>query len=296
VPSFAEMVEETIGLLNDWTGQVAQQCTLALALDPAALVLTVDDGQALGRGLVEVEEELVYVSAFDLAGNTGTIPPWGRGQQGTVAAAHPLGARVTTTPRPPRDRVKKALNQAVHGVYPDLFAVFTDEQPAAERAEYPLPAVARWVIDVQVQTTGLPVEWARARSWRLNTAADPTDFPTGVTLTLPETPTGYPIRTIYAAEPVPLVNAGDDFTTVTGLHAGVADLVVMAAASQLVLAQELSRGQLATVEQSQRTQLVSTGASMAASRFLRQEYGLRVAAEKRRLLALHPSRPHFEGV
>jgi hypothetical protein len=290
------MVEETLGLLSDWTGQQAQMTTLTGAMSTSDLALAVDDGQSLGRGLVEIDEELVYVAAFDQDGGSATIPAWGRGQQGSALAAHAIGARVTTAPRPPRNRVKRAINQAIAGLYPDLWAVAVDQQTADLNYEYPMPAGTAWIIDVTWQTPGFPQTWERVRGWRLNTSANTTQFPTGRSLSITEVPIGQPIRTVYAAEPQPLAASSDDFAAVTGLHVGVADLVVLAVASQLVLAQELSRGQLGTVEQSQRTEKVQTGASMAASRFLRQEYQARVAAERRRLLQAHPTRPHFEGV
>jgi hypothetical protein len=296
VPSFADMVEETLGLLHDWTGQQAQMTSLTSPLSTSDLALQVDDGEAIGRGLVEVDEELVYVTAVDPAGGSATIPPWGRAQNGTTAAAHALGARVTTAPRPPRARVKKYINQAITALYPDLWAVAVDEQTADLVYEYGMPATTAWIIDVEWQTPGFPQTWIRVRSWRLNTLADPAQFPTGRSLCISEVPIGQPIRTVYAAEPTELANDGDDFTAVSGLHAGVADLVVTAAAARLVLGQELARGQLGTVEQSQRADKVQVGASLAASRFLQQTYQVRVAAERRRLLAMHPSRPHFEGV
>lgn len=296
MPSLAGMVEEVIGLLTDWTGQQAQVCTLTAPMTTSSLTVVVDDGSQLVQGLMEVEEELVYVSKFDPTTGNATVPAWGRGQQGSTAAAHPVGSRVTAAPRPPRDRVRKRINQVIGGLFPDLWAVAVDEQPAGVRDEYLLPAGARWVIDVQWQTTGLATEWERVRSWRLNTAADPADFASGVAVTIPGVPSGRTIRTVYAAAPGQLVNLGDDFAATTGLDEAVADLVVVAAAAHLVLGAELSRTQLGTVEQSQRTEKVSTGASMAASRFLRQEYGARLAAEKRRLLAIYPTRPHYEGV
>lgn len=296
MPSLAEMVEETVGLLNDWTGQQPQQTSLANLITDSALSFIVDDGQTLSRGLAELDDELVYVSVVDQEGGVATIPPWGRGQQGSVAASHAAGARVTTTPRPPRHRVKYRINQVIRALYPDLWTVAVDEQTADTREEYPLPATARWVIDVRWQTPGSPVTWEKVRGWRLNTKANLTTFPTGVALTVGDVPSGQKFRTLYAGEPTALAAAGDDFATVSGLHEGAADLVVMAAASQLVLGQELSRGQLATLEQQQRAVLITTGASMAASRFLKQEYAGRVAAERRRLLASYPSRPHFEGV
>lgn len=296
MPNFGEMVEETIGLLNDWTGQQAQAATLTSPMLTTDRSFSVDDGTRLGMGLVEIDEELVYVSAFDTAGGAGTIPAWGRAEQGSVLAAHAAGARVTTAPRPPRHRVKRRINQVITGLYPDLWAVAADEQVATLQSEYLMPAGAAWIINVTWQTPVYPQTWERVRGWRLNTNADPAVFPTGRSLTVGGVPLGQTIRTVYAGEPVPLAADGDDFAAVTGLHAGVADLVVLAAASHLVLGQELSRGQLSTMEQQQRAVLVTTGASMAASRFLKQEYTARVAAERRRLLAANPVRPHYEGV
>ena len=283
-------------MLNDWTGQQPQQCSLIAPMSTSDLTFQVDDGARLGMGLVEVDEELVYVSVFDSAGGIATVPAWGRAQQGSTLASHLAGARVTTAPRPPRHRVKKRVNQEIIALYPDLWGVLVDEQTADTRVEYPLPAAARWAVDVQWQTPGQPERWVPVRSWRVNTAADPTAFPSGVSIAVVEVPSGQVFRTVYAAEPTPLAAGSDDFAAVTGMHVGVADLVVTAAAAQLVLAQELSRGQLSTVEQTQRAVLVQTGASLAASRFLRQQYAGRVAAEKRRLLAAYPSRPHYEGV
>lgn len=296
MPDFGEMVDETLGLLNDWTGQQAQVTTLASALSVSGVTFTVDDAESLGRGLVEIDDELVYVASIDPLGQTATIAGWGRGQLGSTATTHEIGAKVTTAPRPPRHRVKRAINQVITGLYPDLWAVATDQQTADQREEYPMPSGAAWVIDVTWQTAGFPQSWQRVRGWRLNTTADLVSFPTGRSLAVWSVPVGQPIRTVYAAEPAELSEEGDDFAEGTGLHSGVADLVVLAAAARLVLGQELSRGQLGTVEQSQRTEKVQTGASVAASRFLQQTYATRVAAERRRLLATHPTRPHFEGV
>lgn len=295
VPSLNEMVEETLGLLNDWTGLQPQLCSLTAPMTTDSLTVVVDAGEKLSQGLIEVGEELIHVASFSAANGNATVPPWGRAQQGSTAAVHAVGDRVTIAPRPPRDRIRKRIAQEIQALYPDLWAVSSTEHTSAVRAEYGMPAGARWIVDIQWETPSPEMEWARVRGWRLNTEADPGDFPTGRSVTIPGVPSGYTIRVVWAGEPQPLTAGTDDFAAVTGFHVGVADIVTMSAAAHIVLGQELSRGQLATVEQSQRTDKVSTGASLAASRFLRQERALRIASERRRLLANHPSRPHFEG-
>jgi hypothetical protein len=292
------MTEDVLGLLSDWTGQQSQMCTLLGPIDSDDLAFQIDDVTSMGaRGLVEVDEELIYVSAVDQTSGLATVPAWGRGQLPSVAAAHVAGARVTTAPRPPRARVKRSLNQAILGLYPDLWAVATSEVPATVATEYPLPVNARWIVDMTWETPVAPSTWERVRAWRINTTANSTDFPTGVSVSVfAGVPVGQTIRVVYGGEPVQLVAGGDDFATVSGLHEGVADLVVMTAAARLVLAADLSRSQLSTVEQNERSVTVPASASLTASRFLRDEYRARVLTERRRLLAAHPGRPHFEGI
>lgn len=297
MPSFQDMCEETLGLLTDWSGSQAQTCSLLSPITSTDLSFTVDDASAMsGRGLVEIDEELVVVKSLDPTAAIAMVPAWGRGQGVTTAAAHSAGARVTTAPRPPRSRIKQTLNQVVLGLYPDLWAVSSVELPATIAAEYPLPAAARWIVDLRWETPAAPSSWEKVRYWRVNTSANLVDFPTGVSVTVETVPVGQTIRIVWAGETTPMSLPGDDFAATTGLHAGVADLVVTAAAARLILGADLSRAQLGTVEQSDRNVVVPASAALTASRFLQQTYTVRVAAERRRLLATHPSRPHFEGV
>ena len=299
MPSYAAMVEECLGLLSNWTGEQAQMCTLTSAMTTGTLSFTVDQGDRLGIGLVEVDEELVYVASTDESSGTASIPAWGRAQRGSPAAAHAVGARVTTTPRYPRFSVKQKLAQAVAALYPDVPAVRLDESNTADpaRRQYPLPAGARRVLAADWQAPVDPPQWVPVTHWRLDTRADTTSFPTGVALAVADSmPAGQPLKVLYAGEPGLLAAGSDDFAAVTGYADPVADLVVMAAAARLVVGPDLARVQTDTVEQSDRSATVPASAAMTASRFLRQEYQARVDSERRRVAERYPARLHYEGV
>jgi len=300
VPSFLELVEETLDLLSNWTGEQAQMCTLASTMDTASLSFVVDQADKLGgTGMVEVDEELVFVDSIDANSATASVPAWGRAQRSSTPAAHAVGARVTATPRYPRHRVRKTINQVVRMLGPDLPAVLVDESNTVDPSKlaYPVPAGVRGVVSIDWAAPLSPPQWVPVTHWRLDTRADVADYPSGVALTVGEVmTTGQKIKVVYLGDPAPLVADSDDFATVTGYDEAVADLVVTAAASRLVLAPDLARVQQSTVEQSDRSATVPASAAMTASRFLRQEFLQRVATERRRVLQRYPTRLHYEGV
>lgn len=299
MPSFSDLVEETLGLLRSWTADQEQVCTLVNAIGTTDLTFGVDQPGQLGIGAVQIDDELLYVSSVDNVGNA-TVPAWGRGRDGSTAANHPVGVKVTTTPRYPRFRAKRYINESVTALFPELWAVKLDETLVADPTivEYAFPdGLLRWVMEIRWKTPSVPITWIPVKHWRFDTRADPTQFPTGVALFVGDVmPPGVTIKTKYAVEPAAMVNDTDDFAGVTGLDPGVADLVQMAAASRMVQATDLSRTQMSTMEASERSTVVPASAAMSASKFLATQYQQRVAMEKRRLLARHPSRFRYEGI
>jgi hypothetical protein len=49
----------------------------------------------LGKGTVEIDEELLWIDSFDRIANTATVSPYGRGYLGTTAATHTVDTKVT---------------------------------------------------------------------------------------------------------------------------------------------------------------------------------------------------------
>jgi hypothetical protein len=256
-----------------------------------ATSMTIADPDRAAAGMAEVDEELVEINTVNTVTGEVTLFPWGRGQQGTDAVAHAANARITVTPRWPRARIKRTINEIITGTWPDLFAVASTEFAATSfiDTEYGLPADVRRILSIRWDYP--PYGWQSVSGWRLNQDANTTQFPTGVSVEINESVwPGQTLRVVYAREPLPLANDADDYAAVSGLPDGSADLICIGAAARLVVSADLAATQTFTVEHSQRLDGRPAGGATAASRYLMQLYQTRLIAERNRLLEQYPVR------
>ncbi len=86
-------------------------------------VLYLGSTENLGKGVVEIDEELLWVDSFDRVANTATVAPYGRGYLGTTAATHALDTKVTISPTFPRFVIKRAVNDTIRAMGATIFAV-----------------------------------------------------------------------------------------------------------------------------------------------------------------------------
>jgi hypothetical protein len=191
--------------------------------------------------------------------------------------------------------VKKAINDAIKSVYPELFAVGSTEfnfQPAI--TTYQLPAGALDLLQASWQTTGPSKEWLPIRRYRVDKHASTGVYTTGVSVSVYDSViAGRPMKFTFTKEPSELINDSDIFTTVTGLPASTEDLVRFGAAYRLVPFFDSARlsGQSAESDFGGANRMPS-GASQL-SRFLLQMYQVRLAEETKRLQSLFPIRSHY---
>lgn len=255
--------------------------------------------KSVSKGLVEIDDELILVKNYDQA--TGTVNVFaglnGRGAEGTTAATHSTDAIITADPRYPLKRVKEAINDAIQGVYPDLWVFGTHEFAwTAARYEYPIPAEAEGVYRVMTNTIGPSAVWFPNTSWRFNSQASttagqvkPTPTPTGKTIQVMRdfVVPGRNVRVIYTKKPTILTNGSDDFATTTGLEERIVDLIVYGACWRLLPAYEAGRLQQQSIEATERAPLVPTGAAADASQYYLGLYQRRLMEERDRMLDLY---------
>lgn len=293
--TFGGIADEVVAYLHGFTADQEQHATLSAGIDTDDLVLQVTDAKVVTRGLCQLDDELIWVESVNTATNLLTVPAWGRAQQGSTAAAHLAGAKLTVQPRFPRHRVKSVINDVIRSVYPTLFGVGTDvsNTVSSVRQTYPLPADARTIISVSYDSIGPSETWVPVRRYRVDRSADSTDFPTGGSLDIydPMSP-GRRIKVVYRKEPDALSAEADEFTT-SGLPASSADLVVWGALARLLPAVEMSRLQTDAVEQSDRQRLVQPGSANSASRQAMQMFALRLEAEAQKLSLRYPTTAHL---
>lgn len=267
----------------------------------------------LSRGLIEIEDEMLLVKQYDQ--NTGlvtmfglpTTPATGRGVEGTLASPHAGGMLVTDDPRFPRQRIKEAINDTINGVYPDLWVFGEFEFPyVAARYEYPIPVDADDVYKVTANTIGPSAVWTPMTAWRFNPLASttagqvkPTPTPTGKSIIVDmgnnRTVPGRNIRVSYTKAPTTLTANDDDFTTVTGFPERYIDMIVYGACWRVLPSYEAGRLQQASIEATERAELVPTSAASNATQFFLALYTKRLTEERTRLQRLFESYQTFNA-
>lgn len=232
--TFGDLVEEVKANLRGYTRDQEMSTYLTAGIDADDLTLAVADATVLSRGRAEIDDELISLESVTRATNAVTIPPYGRGSDGTTAAPHSLNAKVTFQPLFPRHRVKQAINDTIRQVDGILYSVAsTTLLSNAAVVTYELPADVDGIVSVEWDSGTATLVWTPIRRYRLNKMADTTAWPTGVTLDVLENiPPGLDIRVTYRKSLTTLSATGDNFTA-TGLLERAKDVVVYGAMMRL---------------------------------------------------------------
>ena len=293
--TFSQMVDSTILYLYGFTTLQDQATYLTDACTASDTVLKIADGTAISRGILEVDDELMWADTIDTTALTATLPPYGRAYRGTTAASHTAGTRVVSSPLFPRTLVKQAINETIRSVYPDLWGIGeTTFTYTAAVNTYALPEGATKVMQVQWQTIGPTKEWYPVRRWRIDQHAAPGAFSTGVSLSIYDTITpGRPVRVVYAKQPTVLANPADDFVSTTGLPASCEDVIRYGTAYRMVPFFDSPHLSGMSAEADFAANQRPVGSASQLGKFLLQSYQVRLQEEARRLQDLFPIRSHY---
>lgn len=292
--TFNEMVLEVSGQLAGYTRSHEQSTHLTQAIDTDDTQFTVADPSRIGRGVVEVGDELLWVDSFDAQNLTVTVPPYGRGFNGTTAASHSSGARATLNPPYPRVRIKKAINDTIRAVAGDLYAVGSDEFTfVASQVAYDAPSDLNQILSIWWETYDSTQYWQPVTRWRYNHSAS-SGFATGKSLDIydPVMP-GRTVRVVYAFDPSPMSADADVFTTATGLEASHEDVIVYGALARLTAAAEAQRLDQTSLEADMLDEPNPIGSAQALSRYYFALHRQRLDEERRKLLDKHPVTVHY---
>lgn len=290
--TFGSLIDEVITSLQGFGTDNDQVCTLTSTLNASATTFTVDDSDGISRGLVEIDEEILYVASAE--NGSVVIQPWGRGYKGTSPVSHAINTAVSVAPTWPRAVVAREVNNTIRAVYPNLFAVTThDFTTAGITWQYSVPANIDRVLAVEWSWITTAIDgWMPVTGWELVQSANTTDFATGKALLLSEPlPSGCRIHVTYAKPPSFLVNTSDLYSS-TGLPASSRDVVVYGAAARLLPWQDTGRVPVSSVSSDAQDSLKPVGNGVALAKELRSMYASRLADERRILQERYPSRSH----
>lgn len=293
--TFVNLIDETNLALTGYTNRQDQATYLIGALTSTATSFIVADGTVLTRGIVEIDDELIWVDSFDRTTNTATIPSYGRGFRDTTAASHSAGTRVTIAPSFPRSVIRRNLNLAIDGVYPDLFGTFyTTFAYQAAVTTYVLPQEAVDVLGASWQTIGPSKEWLPIRHYRVDRMANPSTWGSGKTISLRESIIpGRTVMVTYTKKPTTLTYDTDDFASLTGLSESAREVIILGAAYRTAMYLDLGRVPTATAEADAMQGNDPIGSAANIGRALQQMYQQRLLVEVRRLQEQYPPRTHY---
>lgn len=278
-----ELTEQTLGEIN---GYVRNQESVTIALnvvDSDDLSITVDDASAISKGIVEIDDELIYVKKSIAASGTiqvlGTATNQvGRGWRGTTATSHVSGSVIRNNPLFPRTQVKRALLETIKGMnFPVIKQTnfdFTGSQYA-----YSLPSELEDITGVSWELPDSTGVWALIKRWRIDTNYYDEDTNTyGQAIVLNEAPmAGARVNVQYTAFPTTITD--NQQLTVSGLPASCEDVVRLGAMYRLLSTVDPGKVIATSVSADALDQPVSAGASTTAAKYIFQLYTVRLAEE-----------------
>jgi hypothetical protein len=298
MPTLNEMVDEVRANLQ---GYALRQDRITYVANAAGLTttstaITVGSSNNLAKGVIEIDDELIWIDSFTTATNTlNVIPGFGRGYQGTTAAPHAQYAQVTLSPTFPRSTIKKAINDTINSFYPKLWIAsaytFTFN---ASQTTYALPDDVQDVLFISWQTTGSSKEWLPVNRWRLDTMANTATFNTQKTINIYEgIQPGRTVQVWYTSTPNTLDANTDDFADVSGLPDSCKDVVILGASYKLLSYLDAGRINLSSAEADLNDGKLPSTAGVAASRYIFALYQQRLNEEALKLADKYPIRIHY---
>jgi hypothetical protein len=296
--TFAQLVDE---VRTNLSGYTLRQDRITYLTNPGginttALDISIGNSENLAKGVIEIDDELIWINTFDKNNLTlNAIPGFGRGYGGTTPSPHAQNAQVTLTPTFPKVNVKKAINDTINAFYPKLFQVgsvtFTFN---AAQITYALPDDARDVLFISWQTPGPSREWLPVNRWRIDRMANVSAFNTTRTLSLyDKIVPGRTVQVYYSTIPNTLTNANDDYATVTGLPESSRDVVTLGAAARLLSYLDTGRINLSSAEADINDTKLPSTAGASASKYVYALYQQRLNEESTKLQDRFPIRVHY---
>jgi hypothetical protein len=295
--TFGSMTDEVVRKLAGFTLRQDRQTHLTAAASATTTSITVASAQNISSGIIQIDDELIYVDSYDRNSGVLSIPPYGRGYNGTSASTHQNGARVIVSPTFPSVDVKDAINETIQAVFPDLYTTGTHTFSfSTAKSTYPLPEEVETVLGVSYETTGPSKEWLPVRGYRVDPMANTDAFNSRNSLSLYSgIEPGRTVQVFYTAAPAVMDSNDDDFEIVTGLPASCKDVIVLGATARLASYIDPGRLTFGSAESDQQSQIAgrSYGAGTNASKYLLDLYDKRLGEESRKLADRNPTRIHF---
>jgi hypothetical protein len=278
VTTLAQITDEVLMGLSSYG--LVQPRYAQLTADPGAsgTTITLDSvtGFEVGHS-AEIGDELVYVTAVSEANLTLTVV---RGYLSTTAAAHAVGTLVSCNPLWPRWMVQRAINDAIVGSWPRLFAVDTETlSGTALYNAYTLPATVESVRSVKIEDIAGSRELFTYSEFRY-------DFNRHELNLHVQAYEGQDLEVEYIKRPVEITASQE--LILSGLNASARQYVVAQATADLVTRMDTHRLQVNFASAADMAANRPSGSANALARTLLAVAEVELNAERRRLVQQYP--------
>jgi len=287
-------------LTQDRATHLTAAVTTTTSTIASPLILSLGSTDNVGKGVVEIDEELLFVDNYDRVSNTATVSPFGRGYLGTTAATHTSESKVTISPTFPRFSIKRAINDTIKGLSGILFAADTTTITYSSAVStYRLPTTGnslgiRNILSVAYESVGPSKEWIPIRSWRLDSNANATSFTSEQTISIYDMITsGRTIQIVYSKDPTAFTTNAEVFTTQTGLPESCRDLVITGSIYRLLANLDPARAAMVSAQADETDSKRPYGSSQSLTRQIYALYTQRLAEEVKSQQNRYPIRVHY---
>lgn len=281
--TLSQLVEQTSAEIGSYVKNQDSITIITSAIDSDDLTIAVDDVKALSKGMVEIDEELLYVKkaiadsgTIQILGTAGN--PTGRGWRGTTATSHVSGSVIRNNPLFPKSQIKRAILETIKGMN---FPVIKNDTFEFNGSDYSY-VMPDGIVDVTGISWELPDStgvWRIIKNWRLDTNyKDPDTGDTVNALILKEAPMpGRDVRVQYTSYPTVITDNQE--LTVSGLPSSCEDVVRLGAMYRLLSTVDPGKVTATSVSADALDQPVAAGASTNAAKYIFQLYTVRLAEE-----------------
>jgi hypothetical protein len=278
-----QLTEQTIAEINSYVRNQESVTIITSAVTSADVTMLVDDVSSLSKGIIEIDDELIYVKkaisssgTVQILGTNGN--PVGRGWRGTTATSHVSGSVVRNNPIFPKTQVKRAILETIKGMN---FPCISYETFTFNGSDYSY-IMPNSLVDITGISWDVPDStgvWSIIKNWRLDTNYfDTTTNTIKQALILKESPMpGRTVNVQYTKYPTAITDNQD--LTVSGLPASCEDVVRLGAMYRLLSTVDPGKVVATSVSADALDQPVQAGASTTAAKYIFQLYTVRLAEE-----------------
>ena len=306
--TLSEMIDETLINLSGYTYQQDRSTHLTSAVtvltspSSSPTVLSLGSTDSVGKGVIEVGEELMWVDSFDRVANTATVAPYGRGYLGTTPATHVEDTKVTISPIFPRYVVKRAINDTIRAMGTQLLVINqTTFTYNAAITTYELtdtsgnPLNIENILTMSWQDIGPSKEWINIRRYTFDPLAESTTWGSNAqTVTIGDYITsGRTVKVNYVKQPSAFTASNQVFTTQTGYPESARDVVILGAAYRLLTYLDPARASQISPQADEIDAKRPFGSANTAVRQIFSLYQQRLREEIQAFQGQYPTRVHY---